>query len=154
MVKYRAILDNPLSKAQLFKPIREIGGTNGWYYMNWVWRVRGFFDEILGGVGLRRGRENQSELKVGSHLDFWRVVDYVSNEKLILKAEMKIPGEAWLEFNIELVEGKDKILNVIGKFIPNGLLGYLYWYTFYPIHNIIFNGMANAIVKKSSRFYW
>ncbi len=131
--------------AKLKKKIWEIGGENGWYFWNWSWSIRGFIDKIVGGVGLRRGRRSPSDLTQGDALDFWRVI--YSNKsigRLILYAEMKLPGEAWLEFEVD--ESKN-IFHQRATFRPNGLLGRLYWYSLLPIHKIIFNGMAQRIIN-------
>ena len=124
----------------------EIGGDNGWYFWNWSWALRGFLDKIVGGVGLRRGRRSPTELKPGDALDWWRVIlADEKNGRLILYAEMKVPGEAWLELE---VNDSDKTFLQRATFRPNGLLGRLYWYSLLPIHKIIFNGMAKQIITK------
>lgn len=117
--------------------IWSIGGKTGWYYANSLWQIRGFMDKIVGGVGLRRGRTNEHELHVGDAVDFWRVL-YVNKEegRLLLFAEMKLPGEAWLEFKM-----KDDVLWQTATFRPKGLAGRLYWYAVLPFHGAIFNGM-------------
>lgn len=119
----------------------NIGGEVGWYYWNWAWSLRGFIDQCLGGVGLRRGRTVKRHLLPGDALDFWRVLvaDY-EKKRLLLYAEMKLPGEAWLEFRIE-----DNFLIQTATFRPKGLLGRLYWYFLYPFHLFIFRGMAKKI---------
>lgn len=121
-----------------------IGGNTGWYYGDWLWRIRGFIDKLFGGVGLRRGRKNQNEISAGEALDFWRVLIADRKEKrLLLFAEMKLPGEAWLEFRID-----DKnILHQTATFRPLGLLGRLYWYSVLPFHGFIFRGMLREIAK-------
>jgi hypothetical protein len=122
--------------------IWSIGGTNGWYYADWLWGIRGFIDKLFGGVGLRRGRKNPSEISPGDALDFWRVI--VADKKgkrLLLFAEMKLPGEAWLEFKID----DQHILHQTATFRPLGLLGRLYWYSVLPFHGIIFRGMIRKI---------
>lgn len=123
--------------------IWTIGGENGWYYGNWLWRVRGFLDKLIGGVGLRRGRTSQTSISVGDALDFWRVL-YANKEegRLLLFAEMRLPGEAWLEFKIE---GENVIQTA--TFRPLGVLGRLYWYSVLPFHGFIFRGMINRIAK-------
>lgn len=120
-----------------------IGGDNGWYYGTWLWRIRGFLDKLVGGVGLRRGRTHPNDLSVGDSLDFWRVL-YAEKEegRLLLFAEMKLPGEAWLEFKI-----KGNKLIQTATFRPKGLLGRLYWYAVMPFHGIIFKGLINKLVK-------
>lgn len=128
------------------KNIWEIGGENGWYFWNWTWVLRGMLDKIFGGVGLRRGRRSPIELKPGDALDWWRVIFADRNiGRVILYAEMKVPGEAWLELG---VDDNRKIFTQKATFRPNGLLGRLYWYSLLPIHKIIFNGMAKQIVTR------
>ena len=123
--------------------IWAIGGETGWYYGTFLWKIRGFLDQFFGGAGLRRGRRHPTELNVGDALDFWRVI-YAdkSNQKLLLYAEMILPGEAWLEFKIE-----DDILYQTATFRPHGLAGRLYWYLVTPFHWFVFNGMINRIAK-------
>jgi len=124
--------------------IWSIGGETGWYYGNWLWKIRGHIDKLFGGVGLRRGRTHKNKLFAGDSLDFWRVVlADKENKRLLLYAEMKVPGEAWLEFNIR----DDKTLHQIATFRPKGLLGRLYWYTMLPFHYFIFDGMLKNIAK-------
>lgn len=121
--------------------IWRIGGENGWYYGNWLWKARGFMDKLVGGVGLRRGRTSKDTLQAGDVLDFWRVL-YANKEegRLLLFAEMKLPGEAWLEFKIvneELIQ--------TATFRPLGLWGRLYWYSVLPFHGFIFKGMLKKL---------
>lgn len=120
-----------------------IGGNTGWYYATWLWNIRGFLDKVLGGVGLRRGRTNKDTLSVGDVIDFWRVLysDKV-NGRLLLFAEMKLPGEAWLEFEIQ-----DNYLTQTATFRPKGIMGRLYWIAAYPFHGIIFDGLIHKLVK-------
>lgn len=121
--------------------IWSIGGVKGWYYGNWLWRLRGFVDKLVGGVGLRRGRTNKNSLHAGDALDFWRVLYANKPEgRLILFAEMKLPGEAWLEFKI-----KDDLLLQTATFRPRGLAGRLYWYSVYPFHGLIFSGLIRKL---------
>ncbi|MDG1528877.1 MAG: SDR family oxidoreductase [Polaribacter sp.] len=124
--------------------IWSIGGNTGWYYGNWLWKMRGFIDKLFGGVGLRRGRTNPFTINVGDSIDFWRVL-YANKEegRLLLFAEMKLPGEAWLEFKIV----DDKLMQT-ATFRPLGLSGRLYWYGVLPFHGFIFNGMLKHITKK------
>ena len=129
------------NEEQTLKKIWSIGGKNGWYYANLIWSIRGFIDKIFGGVGLRRGRKNPVEISAGESLDFWRVLLADKKEKrLLLYAEMKLPGEAWLEFKIE-----DQKLFQTATFRPLGLLGRIYWYTLLPFHGFIFSGMIKRI---------
>jgi uncharacterized protein YbjT (DUF2867 family) len=124
--------------------IWAIGGKTGWYYGNWLWELRGFIDQLSGGVGMRRGRKCGTEIAPGDALDFWRVLIANKNEKrLLLFAEMKLPGEAWLEFRID----DEQILTQTATFRPLGLLGRLYWYSVLPFHGLIFRGMINKIAE-------
>jgi len=123
------------------KNIWSIGGETGWYYADWLWELRGFMDRMVGGVGLRRGRKNNLEITPGEALDFWRVLLASREDKrLLLYAEMKLPGEAWLEFNI-----LDDIASLTATFRPLGLWGRLYWYSLMPFHFFIFKGMLRKI---------
>ncbi|MFN8314712.1 MAG: DUF2867 domain-containing protein, partial [Cyclobacteriaceae bacterium] len=126
--------------------IWRIGGDQGWYFGNWMWRIRGLLDTMVGGVGLRRGRRSATDLKAGDALDFWRVLlaDKASG-RLLLYAEMKLPGEAWLEFRIK-ESGANRVLCQTATFRPLGLWGRLYWYCLLPFHGVIFPGMAKRIV--------
>ncbi len=134
----------PVENSELTtKKIWSIGGLNGWYYGNWLWRIRGFIDKIFGGVGLRRGRTNKSIISVGDSLDFWRVLYANKQEpRLLLFAEMKLPGEAWLEFKIE----ENKLIQT-ATFRPVGLGGRLYWFLVYPFHGLIFQGLIKKLCE-------
>ena len=127
-----------------FDRVFSIGGKTGWYYADFLWRIRGFLDKLFGGVGLRRGRRNMNSLEAGDSVDFWRVL-YANREekRLLLFAEMKLPGEAWLEFKI-----KDGVLHQEATFRPLGLSGRLYWYSVLPFHGLIFNGMLKKLAGK------
>ncbi|RAW02573.1 SDR family oxidoreductase [Pseudochryseolinea flava] len=136
------------------RPVKEvianlwsIGGKKGWYAGNWLWRIRGFADTIVGGVGIRRGRRSENALKTGDALDFWRVIlaDPIKG-RLILYAEMKLPGEAWLEFTIKSEDQTHKLVQT-ATFRPLGLWGRLYWFSVLPFHALIFPRMAKAIVQ-------
>ena len=125
--------------------IWRIGGKTGWYYGTWLWEIRGLIDQIFNGVGMRRGRKSDTELNTGDTLDFWRVMIANKEEKrLLLYAEMKLPGEAWLEFKID----KDDTIIQTATFRPIGLLGRLYWYSVLPFHGLIFKGMINKLAVK------
>jgi len=131
------------SRKDCIDKIWSIGGENGWYYGTWLWKLRGFLDRVFGGVGLRRGRTSENSLNTGDVLDFWRVLYANKTEgRLLLFAEMKLPGEAWLEFRI--VENK---LIQTATFRPLGLLGRFYWYAVLPFHGFIFNGMIHKLTK-------
>lgn len=123
--------------------IWTIGGRKGWYYGQWLWSIRGFLDQMIGGVGLRRGRRDENELVAGDALDFWRVIYANKDERrLLLYAEMKLPGEAWLEFKVS-----GGMLYQTATFKPRGIWGTLYWYSVWPFHEIIFRGLINRLEK-------
>ena len=125
--------------------IFAIGGKRGWYYANWLWNIRGLLDKMVGGTGIRRGRKNDTEISAGEALDFWRVLVADKNKKrLLLYAEMKLPGEAWLEFRIN---ANNELIQT-ATFRPLGLWGRLYWYSLLPFHIFIFKGMAKNIATK------
>jgi len=137
---YRKLHVNDIE--MVINKIWSIGGSNGWYYADWFWGIRGFIDKLFGGVGLRRGRKNQTEISPGEALDFWRVLIADKKEKrLLLYAEMKLPGEAWLEFRID----NNNVLHQTATFRPLGLWGRIYWYSVLPFHGIIFPGMIRNI---------
>jgi len=131
-----------------FKPIQRIGGDTGWYAWNWLWQLRGFLDLLVGGVGMRRGRAHFEILRVGDTVDFWRVEEHDPNHFLRLAAEMKLPGRAWLEFE---VTGDDfsSTIRQTATFDPVGLLGLIYWYALYPLHQLVFAGMLHGIADKT-----
>ncbi|MBK6912893.1 MAG: SDR family oxidoreductase [Ignavibacteriales bacterium] len=134
------------SAEQVIDNLWSIGGERGWYYGDWLWHLRGFLDKLAGGVGLRRGRTNKTEIHTGDTLDFWRVLAAdKDNKRLLLYAEMKLPGEAWLEFKILNKDGKN-FLKQTATFRPKGLLGRLYWYSVLPFHYFVFDGMAENII--------
>jgi hypothetical protein len=146
-MEYKVKMPFKTDVADVFNNIWSIGGRRGWYYWNWIWKFRGFLDRIVGGVGLRRGRTSTSNISPGDAIDFWRVLlaDKV-NKRLLLYAEMKLPGEAWLEFKIIERHG-EKFLSQVATFRPTGLWGRLYWATMYPFHIFIFKGMARHITS-------
>jgi len=136
---------------QVLDNIWSIGGERGWYYGNWLWNIRGVMDKLLGGVGLRRGRTNMKTINTGDTLDFWRVLAADKpNQRLLLYAEMILPGEAWLEFRIVKKEEK-YYLKQTATFRPIGLLGRLYWYSVLPFHFFVFDGMAENVVRFRNR---
>lgn len=146
-MNYKVVREFKRNPDEVFSNIWSIGGNRGWYYWDWIWDLRGFIDKLFGGVGSRRGRTSNVSLKPGDVLDFWRVLlADKENKRLLLYAEMKIPGEAWLEFRLVNKSGKQQ-LSQIATYRPNGLLGRLYWYAMYPFHLFIFNGMARQIVN-------
>ncbi|MBU1341200.1 MAG: SDR family oxidoreductase [Proteobacteria bacterium] len=133
--------------ADIWPLITGLGGQNGWYYGDILWQVRGWMDQIAGGVGLRRGRRHPELLNVGDALDFWRVLDVHPPLKLILLAEMKLPGEALLNFEL-VSDEKGTQLKLGTRFRPTGLYGILYWYSLLPFHNLLFKGMLKALAKR------
>ncbi|WP_029033669.1 SDR family oxidoreductase [Salinimicrobium terrae] len=140
----KKITGNPNS---VLDNIWAIGGVRGWYYGNWLWKIRGFMDKMVGGVGLRRGRTHPHHINTGDTLDFWRVLAAdKKNRRLLLYAEMKLPGEAWLEFKITERNG-EHFLQQTATFRPNGLAGRLYWYTVLPFHFFVFEGMAGNLLN-------
>jgi uncharacterized protein YbjT (DUF2867 family) len=138
----------PAPPSRAFEPIRRIGGRNGWYAFNWLWRLRGFLDLVIGGVGLRRGRPSSDMLHVGDPLDFWRVEAFEPDRLLRLSAEMKLPGRAWLEFVVE-PSGSGSEIRQTAIFDPVGLGGLAYWYLIYPVHALVFSGMLKAIARRA-----
>jgi len=131
-------------KEKIYKSFISIGGDNGWFKYDFLWVIRGVFDQILGGYGLKRGRRHPQNLRIGESLDFWKVVDLKKNERLLLFAQMKVPGEAWLEFKIE-----DEKLIQSAYFYPKGVIGRIYWFCLIPIHYLVFNDMIDSIIRKS-----
>ena len=135
----------------IFRAFTGLGGTRGWLYMNWAWRIRGAFDRLCGGVGLRRGRRDADSVRVGEALDFWRVEAVEPNHLMRLRAEMKVPGKAWLQFEVKAQEHDTRpLLSQIAFFAPKGLLGLVYWYALYPIHSMIFGGMIQRVAKRAA----
>jgi uncharacterized protein YbjT (DUF2867 family) len=132
-----------------FAPIQRIGGTNGWYYGNWMWQLRGFLDLLVGGVGVRRGRPHPTLIRVGDALDFWRVEAFEPNRFLRLRAEMKLPGRAWLEFEVTGDETQSTIRQT-ASFDPVGLSGLVYWYGISPAHHFVFGGMLRNLAKAAT----
>lgn len=136
-----------IDKSKVYKSFTSIGGENGWFAFDFLWEIRGFIDKMIGGVGLKRGRRSQCDLRISDCLDFWKVVDLKEDERLLLYAQMKLPGEAWLEFKI-----KDNKLIQSAYFYPKGVFGRLYWYSLVPLHYFIFKNMIKSIIKKASSF--
>ncbi len=134
-----------------FRPIRRLGGDVGWYYADWLWRLRGFLDRLVGGVGVRRGRRRPEDLAPGDTVDFWRVEEIRPPHLLRLQAEMKLPGRAWLQFEVEAADGDRGGSRIVqtAMFDPVGLAGLLYWYALYPIHALVFRGMLRGIARRA-----
>lgn len=132
-----------------FTPIRQIGGRHGWYHLDWLWRIRGWVDLMLGGVGMRRGRPDPEALLVGDAVDWWRVEAFEPDRRLRLVAEMKLPGRAWLEFEVEPHGDSASTIRQTAIFDPIGLTGLAYWYGVYPLHARVFRGMLNGIAERA-----
>lgn len=133
--------------AAAFTPVRRIGGEVGWYWGTWLWQLRGFLDLLFGGVGVRRGRRDPEHLRPGDALDFWRVDAYEPDRLLRLRAEMKVPGRAWLQFEVEPQSDGRSEVRQTALFDPRGLRGLIYWYGLYPLHLFVFAGMLREIGK-------
>jgi uncharacterized protein YbjT (DUF2867 family) len=135
------------SPAAVFKKVSRLGGNNGWLYLNWAWKLRGWIDRLIGGVGLRRGRRDPEAIRIGDAIDFWRVEAVELDRRLLLRAEMKLPGRAWLQFEVHPFEPGQTRLVQTAFFDPKGLSGLAYWYFLYPIHRIIFAGMIRNLAR-------
>lgn len=135
----------------VYRVFTGIGGARGWYFATWTWRLRGIADRLLGGVGLRRGRRHPDTLRIGDALDFWRVEDLERDRSVRLRAEMKLPGRAWLQFAVREAPDGMSHLEQTAAFIPTGLPGLVYWYGLYPLHAWIFGGLATAIARRAER---
>ena len=134
----------------IFRAFTGLGGSRGWLYMNWAWRIRGAIDRLCGGVGLRRGRRDADDIRVGEALDFWRVEAIEPGRLLRLRAEMKVPGKAWLQFEVTVPEGDSRpVLTQTAFFAPKGLSGLAYWYLLYPFHGLIFGGMIRRLAMRA-----
>lgn len=134
-----------------FRAICRVGGGHGWYAADWLWRIRGWLDRLVGGPGLRRGRRDPDNVSYGEALDFWRVTGFEQDRRLALRAEMKLPGEALLEFHIEPQGADQCVLRQNALFEPRGLLGLAYWYCIAPLHHIVFSGMIAGIRREALR---
>ena len=133
-----------VSKEAIYHTFCSIGGKEGWFGYDWIWEIRGWMDKMIGGAGLKRGRRDMHQLRVGESVDFWRVEDLTPNERLLLYAQMKVPGKAWLEFKIK----EDELVQT-AYFYPRGLWGRLYWYILTPVHYLVFRNMIKSILKKA-----
>lgn len=145
----RRVIDVDAPPAACFAVIESLGGRNGWIVFNWLWRLRGMLDLMVGGVGMRRGRPAHRPLRVGDALDFWRVEAFEPPHRLRLAAEMKLPGRAWLEFGVE-PHGRGSRVIQTALFDPVGLLGRAYWYGVYPLHTLVFRRMIDGIAKRAA----
>jgi hypothetical protein len=142
-------IDAPAAAA--FRAVCRVGGGHGWYAADWLWQLRGWMDRLVGGPGLRRGRRDPERVGFGEALDFWRVTGYERDRRLALRAEMKLPGEALLEFRIEPGTDATCTLRQTALFKPRGLFGLLYWYAVVPFHHIVFRGMLLGIRREALR---
>jgi hypothetical protein len=140
----------PRSPAAAFAPIQRIGGDTGWYVGRELWKLRGGLDVLMGGPGLRRGRRDPLGIQVGDTIDFWRVEGFEQDRLLRLAAEMKVPGRAWLQFEVEPDRDGGSTIRQTAIFDPAGIVGLAYWYTLWPIHNLIFGGMLQRIAAASA----
>jgi len=130
-----------LNPDDVFEAVASIGGENGWFTYHFLWRLRGIIDKAVGGYGLNRGRRAKGELRIGDALDFWEVADLKPGKRLLLLAQMRLPGKAWLEFDIR----GDSLVQT-AHYLPSGILGKLYWYAVLPLHNLVFADLADKIV--------
>jgi hypothetical protein len=129
-----------------FAAVERVGGPTGWYYANWLWTARGWLDLLVGGVGMRRGRRDPRHLAVGDTVDCWRVEEIEPGRRLRLAAEMRLPGRAWLEFEVE-PSGAASRVRQTASFDPLGLVGLVYWYSLWPLHQLVFSGMLRGLVR-------
>ena len=143
----RRPVDAPVK--DVYRVVAGIGGKRGWYFANWAWRIRGRIDRMLGGVGLRRGRRHPETLRIGDSLDFWRVETCKPDHLIRLRAEMKLPGRAWLQYEVREDRTGTTHLQQTAAFMPKGLGGLLYWYGLYPMHAWIFRGLINEIARRA-----
>jgi hypothetical protein len=149
MILEQRRLEIAASPGALFTTFSAIGGKRGWYFADWMWDLRGLLDRLIGGVGMRRGRRHPDELRVGDVLDFWRVEAVEPDRLLRLRAEMKLPGLAWLQFESQPRPEGGALLIQTAFFEPHGLPGLAYWYLLYPLHQLIFSGMARRIAARA-----
>ena len=136
----------------VYRAFARLGGQRGWLYLDWTWKVRGLVDRLFGGVGMRRGRRDSEDVRVGDALDFWRVEAVDPGKMMRLRAEMKVPGRAWLEFQAEDQARGGTLLTQTAFFEPKGLFGLLYWYALYPVHSLIFSGLIRMLANHAAKF--
>lgn len=141
------IVKSELPAEKIFQVFQSVGGDNGWYYANWLWQLRGIMDRMIGGVGMRRGRRHPIEIRIGDAIDFWRVEKFEPGRSLKLKAEMKLPGQAWLEFKVQSTPDQTSVFEQNATFFPANWIGYFYWYAIFPVHMLVFKNMAKSIVR-------
>lgn len=143
--RYTSYFDEAIGE-KLFEVCKSVGGKNGWFALDFLWEVRGFVDKLIGGYGLNRGKRVTKDIRVGDVIDFWKVIDIVENKRLLLEAQMKVPGKAWLEFSII-----DNIFTQTAYFYPKGLGGRIYWYSMLVFHKIIFKMMMKNMIERASK---
>ncbi len=145
VLRNRKVYDfGDIKPERVFASAQSIGGENGWFHSDFLWRIRGFIDKLLGGPGLNRGRRDPEKLRIGDSLDFWKVVNIKAEKRILLATQMKVPGKAWLEFSIEGTS-----LAQTAHFLPQGLWGRLYWYLTTPFHAFVFRDLAKGIIKRA-----
>jgi hypothetical protein len=137
-------VDIPVRAPRTFAAVRRIGGRTGWYRHDWLWQLRGLLDLLVGGAGMRRGRRDPDQVAIGDTIDCWRVTDFVPDRSLRLEAEMRLPGRAWLEFEVSPCAGGSRLCQA-AVFQPSGLVGLAYWYGVYPLHALVLRGMLQGI---------
>ncbi len=145
----RRMVDAP--PAAVYRSFARLGGARGWLFLDWAWQLRGLVDRLCGGVGMRRGRRDPEDLRPGDPLDFWRVEAVEPGRLIRLRAEMKVPGRAWLEFRAEPQANGRTLLQQTAFFEPKGLAGLAYWYALYPLHSLIFSGLIRRLAREASR---
>jgi uncharacterized protein YbjT (DUF2867 family) len=145
------LLDVPPEAA--FRAFTSLGGDRGWLVWHWLWALRGFLDQLVGGPGIRRGRRHPVDLRTGEVLDFWRVEEIVPGRLMRLQAEMKVPGRAWLQFEAVPEDGKTRLIQS-ALFAPKGFLGWIYWYSIFPIHKLLFDRLIDAVAALAKQNYW
>ncbi len=148
MIIERRTVQVDLPPDPLFRAFTGLGGERGWLYMDWAWEIRGMLDQVVGGPGFRRGRRDPDNLRPGDALDFWRVEAVEPGRLLRLRAEMKVPGRAWLQFEAQPVDGGGTLLVQTAYFAPRGLAGHLYWYLLYPVHAAIFGNLVRRVAER------
>ena len=144
----RQVMESDMSPGDLFSQVSSVGGETGWYYADWLWELRGIIDKMLGGKGLQKGRRHPTDIIVGDTIDFWRVIEYDrETRRLRLQAETNVWGCAWLEFQVNPLDGARSKLVQTARYYPRGLKGLLYWWGIYPIHRLVFRNMARALCR-------
>ena len=148
MIIERRTLQVDLPPEVLFRSFTGLGGERGWLSMDWAWKFRGLLDKLVGGPGFRQGRRDPDHLRAGDALDFWRVEAVEAGRLLRLRAEMKVPGQAWLQFEAQPLDGGGTLLVQTVSFAPRGLAGRLYWYSVLPLHRAIFANLVRCVARR------